>query len=66
MAGARIVLRACTNCHLITEDDACPRCSSATSKDWVGMVCVADHEKSEIARKMGITANGNYALKVRS
>jgi DNA-directed RNA polymerase subunit E" len=29
------------------------------------MVAIADYEKSDIAKKMGITANGTYALKVR-
>ena len=29
------------------------------------MVAIADYTKSEIAKKMGITANGQYALKVR-
>ena len=49
----------------ITEADECPRCGSQTSKDWQGMVAVADYTKSEIAKQMGITANGTYALKVR-
>jgi DNA-directed RNA polymerase subunit E" len=29
------------------------------------MIAIADYERSEIAKKMGITANGTYALKVR-
>lgn len=29
------------------------------------MVAIADYTKSEIAKQMGITANGTYALKVR-
>ncbi|AGI47505.1 DNA-directed RNA polymerase, subunit E'' [Thermoplasmatales archaeon BRNA1] len=65
MAAARIVYKACKDCQFITEDDVCPRCGGATSKDWQGMVAIADFEKSEIAKKMGITANGTYALKVR-
>ena len=43
----------------------CPRCGGETTKDWQGMVAIADFEKSDIAKKMGITANGTYALKVR-
>ncbi len=61
----RIVLRACKVCNFITEDETCPRCGGATSKDWQGMVAIADWEKSEIAHKMGIKANGQFALKVR-
>jgi len=61
----RQVLRACKSCNFITEDDVCPRCGSPTSKEWQGMVAISDYEKSDIAKKMGITANGSYALKVR-
>ena len=59
------VFRACKNCSLITEEPACPRCGEVTSKEWQGYVVVLDHSKSEIARTMGITANGKYALRVR-
>jgi DNA-directed RNA polymerase subunit E" len=65
VAASRVVLRACKACMFITEADECPRCGSQTSKDWQGMVAVADYTKSEIAKQMGITANGTYALKVR-
>jgi len=65
VAAARIVYRACKGCQFITEADECPRCGSATSKEWQGMVAIADYTKSEIAKQMGITANGTYALKVR-
>lgn len=63
MAGP--ILKACKQCSFITEMDACPRCGSQTSKEWQGFVAVIDFEKSDIAKKMGITANGRYALKVR-
>ncbi len=65
MAAARPVYRACKTCQFITEDTVCPRCGGDTTKDWQGIVAIADYEKSEIAKKMGITANGTYALKVR-
>ena len=58
-------LRACKACQFITKEDECPRCGGATSKDWQGMVAIADFTRSEIAARMGITANGMYALKVR-
>lgn len=63
--AARITLRACKECQFLTEDEVCPRCGGETSKDWQGMVAIADYTKSDIAKKMGITANGSYALKVR-
>lgn len=59
------VLRACKICNLVTEEPACPRCNEETSKEWQGYVVVIDHTKSEIARQMGISANGKYALRVR-
>jgi DNA-directed RNA polymerase subunit E" len=58
-------MRACKQCSFISEDDVCPRCGSATSKEWQGYLVVVDYEKSDIAKKMGITSNGKYALRVR-
>ena len=63
MAGP--VLKACKQCSFISEDDVCPRCGGQTSKEWQGFLSVIDFEKSEIAKRMGISANGKYALKVR-
>lgn len=63
MAGP--VLKACKECSFISEGDVCPRCGGQTSKEWQGFLAVTDFEKSEIAKKMGISANGRYALKVR-
>ena len=58
-------MKACKQCSFVSEDDVCPRCGGQTSKDWQGYLVVVDFEKSEIAKKMGIVANGKYALKVR-
>ncbi len=63
MAGP--VLRACKQCSFVDEADTCPRCGGQMSKEWQGFLVVTDFEKSEIAKKMGITSNGRYALKVR-
>lgn len=63
MAGP--VFKACKSCSFVSEDDVCPRCGGQTSKDWQGFLVVTDFEKSEIAKKMGITSNGRFALKVR-
>ncbi|MCL2509859.1 MAG: DNA-directed RNA polymerase, subunit E'' [Methanomassiliicoccaceae archaeon] len=57
--------RACKQCNFLTEFDTCPRCGGQTSKEWQGFVAVVDFERSEIAKRMGIAANGRYALKVR-
>lgn len=56
---------ACKKCHFITEEKVCPRCGGETSRDWQGYCIIIDWTKSQFARKMGITANGRYALRVR-
>ncbi len=58
-------LRACRNCHFLTEEEICPRCGGETSKEWQGFLYVVDYTKSLIAKAMGIEGNGRYALKVR-
>jgi len=60
-----ITLRACKQCSFLVEEDVCPRCGGQTSRNWQGYVAIIDFEKSDIAKKMGITTNGKYALKVR-
>ena len=57
---------ACKECHLILEEGSCPRCpDSEVSREWQGFVEVLDHEKSELAKEMGIRTPGRYALRVR-
>jgi len=59
------VERACKRCSAVTEEEKCPLCGAETSKEWQGYVIILDHTKSEIARRMGISVNGKYALRVR-
>ena len=63
MAGPNY--RACKQCSRLSETDTCPVCGGQTSKEWQGFLVVTDFEKSEIAKRMGISSNGKYALKVR-
>ena len=58
-------MKACKSCYHITEMDTCPLCSGELSKEWQGYLVILDHERSLIAQKMGITATGRFALKVR-
>jgi len=60
-----MVMRACSSCLYLTEDDACPICNGELTKDWQGFVIILDFTQSEIAKKMEFTHNGKYALKVR-
>ena len=45
--------------------DKCPVCgSTAFTTFWRGYVIIIDPEKSDIAKKMGITSRGKYALRL--
>ncbi len=58
--------RACRNCHRITTSNICPDCKTQNmSKDWTGVVVILDPEKSRVAKKIGVTKPGRYALRVR-
>ena len=59
------VYKACKQCSFISVEDTCPRCGGQTSREWQGYLVVIDYEKSDIAKQMGISSNGKYALRVR-
>lgn len=61
----KVALRACSSCLYLSEEDICPICQSDTVRDYQGFVLILDHSRSRIAKKMGFTYNGKYALKVR-
>jgi DNA-directed RNA polymerase subunit E" len=58
--------KACRTCRLVLEEGKeCPSCKGTTfTTFWRGYVVIIDPEKSEIAKKMGITSNGKYALRL--
>ena len=58
-------LKACKVCREITVEDKCSTCGDKTSREWQGYLIMVNHTRSEIAKKVGIDANGKYALKVR-
>ncbi len=56
---------ACRKCKFVTMGKVCPACkSSDLSPDWTGVVLVVDPSNSQIAKTLGITEKGKYALKV--
>lgn len=58
--------KACRNCRLIIATNLCPECKTASvSEDWVGEAIVVDPKTSLIAKNMGITKPGRYALRIR-
>ncbi len=58
--------KACRSCRRVVEEgDKCPNCGgTAFTTFWRGYVVIIDAEKSEIAKKMGITSPGRYALRL--
>ena len=61
-----MVKKVCKKCKLIFEGSQCPLCKSDQfGQSWKGRIFMVDANKSEIAKKIGITAKGEYAIKVK-
>lgn len=61
-----MVQRACKKCRLFTESGECPICHGSNfAESWKGRISITNVEKSEIAKKIGLTRNGIYAIKTR-
>jgi len=58
--------KACRACRRVVEDaKECPECKGkAFTTFWRGYVIIIDPEKSEIAKKIGVTKPGKYALRL--
>lgn len=58
--------KVCKKCKLFVEGDICPICKgNQFTTTWQGRINILDVSKSIIAKKLGITAKGEYAIKVR-
>ena len=58
--------KACRLCKVVTEEAICPVCkSSEFSEDFQGFIIILNAKKSQLAEKMGIKEEGQYALKIR-
>ncbi len=56
---------ACRKCKYVTVGKVCPACkSSDLTPDWQGVVLIVNPEGSRIAKTLGISMKGKYALKV--
>jgi DNA-directed RNA polymerase subunit E" len=55
--------KACRQCKRIVRGNLCPVCKVETTTNFQGTVVILDTE-SEIAKKLGITAPGTYAIRV--
>lgn len=59
--------KACRSCKMIIPDDAesCPNCGSTDfSNEWNGLIIVEDAEKSCMAKFLGLSKPGMYAINV--
>lgn len=58
--------KSCRKCRIFVEGDKCPICQeNQFSNLWQGRIFILDANKSEVAKKIGITVKGEYAIKVR-
>ena len=56
---------ACRKCKFVTVGKVCPNCkSSDLTPDWRGSILIVDPATSVVAKTLGITVMGKYALKV--
>ena len=59
--------KACRNCKYVVPEDTttCPLCGGTDfTVEWRGLIIVLDVEKSCLAKKLGITKPGMYAIDV--
>ena len=59
--------KACTRCKRIVEGNVCIACRGREfTTDFQGYLLVVEPEKSEVAKRLGITMPGRYCLSLRS
>jgi len=58
--------KACKKCKVFVEGDTCPQCKNSNfTTSWQGRLYLSDTENSSIAKEVGVTVKGEYAIKVR-
>lgn len=58
--------KVCKGCKLFVTGEVCPICKkNQFSTNWKGRIIILNPEKSGIAKKIGATIAGEYAIKVR-
>jgi DNA-directed RNA polymerase subunit E" len=58
--------KVCKNCRRFVEGSVCPVCSqSQFSRSWKGIAIINNPNESEVAKVMGITVPGKYAIWVK-
>ncbi len=55
----------CKSCKMFIEADECPVCHSAQfANSFKGRLHILDAGKSDVAKKIGVSHNGEYAIKL--
>lgn len=58
--------KVCRKCLIFVHGSECPVCKgNSFSTNWQGRLAVFDADKSIIAKNVGITVKGEYAIKAR-
>ncbi len=58
--------KVCKKCKVFVDGSECPLCKgNQFSTNWQGRINVTNANKSDIAKKMNINADGEYAIKCR-
>ena len=61
-----MIKKVCKDCKIFAEKDVCPICKGSNfTTTWKGRIIILDNEKSEIAKKLSVKNNGEYAIKIR-
>jgi len=57
--------KACKRCKLFFEGEECPTCKTSQAvTNWKGRINIINSKESDIAKKIGAEADGEYAIKV--
>lgn len=58
--------KVCKKCKMVVEGDVCPNCKNDQfSTNFQGRLYIIDANKSLVAKKIGLSTKGEYAIKVR-
>jgi len=61
------IFKACTKCKALVpyEVTKCPICGNESfTENWTGMIIILDPNKSRVAKLLGITKSGRYAVRL--
>lgn len=58
--------KVCRKCKIFVDKEVCPICQgNQFSTTWKGRITILNLNKSEIAKKLEINKEGEYAIKIR-